>query len=107
MPETNHASLLMERISRGRRRCARLRGNAFIDVDNFDSFSNASIADPVKEAEFRMTASARRARHPYRHSARLLSLEGDGALFEQVFHNVSNGERILVAAMMFRNEPYQ
>jgi Flp pilus assembly protein TadG len=86
-------------------------GNLYLDVDRFDSFTNASnnAADPIENNQFQPTGMGYTPGAPsdivvvrayYRWKVMT-------PLFESVFSNVSNGERILVSTMMFRNEPYQ
>jgi Flp pilus assembly protein TadG len=85
--------------------------NLFLDVDRFDSFVDADngAQDPIQDGEFvaagfGYTPGAASdivvVRAYYRWKVMT-------PLFEPVFQNVSGGERILVATMMFRNEPYQ
>ncbi len=86
-------------------------GNLYIDVNRFDSFTNASnnAASPIQNGEFQDAGFGYSPGAPsdivvvrayYRWKVMT-------PLFEPVFSNVSNGERILVSTMMFRNEPYQ
>jgi len=85
-------------------------GNLFLKVDRFDSFSNASngAASPIQNGEFNPPSGYTPGgpsdivvvRAYYRWKVMT-------PLFEPVFSNVSNGERIMVSTMMFRNEPYQ
>lgn len=85
-------------------------GNLFVDIDRFDSFTNASnnAADPIQNGEFQPAGMGYSpgvqsdivvVRVYYRWKIMT-------PMFETVFANVSNGERILVSTMMFRNEPY-
>jgi Flp pilus assembly protein TadG len=83
--------------------------NLFLDVDRFDSFVDAGAgADPIQDDEFQTGGMGYTPGAPsdivvvrayYRW--RVMT-----PLFESVFQNVANGERILVSTMMFRNEPY-
>jgi len=86
-------------------------GNLFLDVDRFDSFTNASngAADPIQNGEFEEAGFGYSPGAPsdivvvrayYRWKVMT-------PLFEGIFANVSGGERIMIATMMFRNEPYQ
>jgi Flp pilus assembly protein TadG len=85
-------------------------GNLFLDVDRFDSFTNVgNQAAPIQDGEFQPggfgytpgnASDIVVVRAYYRW--KVLT-----PMFEPVFANVSNGERILVSTMMFRNEPYQ
>ena len=86
-------------------------GNLYLDVDRFDSFTNASngAATPIQNGEFQASGFGYApgnasdivvVRAYYRWKVMT-------PLFEPVFSNVSNGERILVSTMMFRNEPFQ
>lgn len=85
-------------------------GNLFLDVDRFDSFTNASnnAANPIQDGEFQATGFGYQpggasdivvVRAYYRWKVMT-------PLFQPIFSNVSNGERIMVATMMFRNEPF-
>lgn len=85
--------------------------NLFLDVDRFDSFvdANNSNQQPIQNGEFQPGGFGYNAGTPsdivvvrayYRWQVMT-------PMFENVFANVSNGERILVSTMMFRNEPYQ
>ena len=86
-------------------------GNLYLDVDRFDSFTNASnnAAAPIQDGEFQAsgfgyapgTASDIVVVRAY-YRWKVMT-----PLFEPVFSNVSGGERILVSTMMFRNEPFQ
>jgi hypothetical protein len=86
-------------------------GNLFLDVDRFASFTDAAngTQDPIQNNQFQpggMGYSPGNAsdivvvRAYYRWQIMT-------PLFETVFQNVTGGQRILVATMMFRNEPYQ
>jgi hypothetical protein len=84
-------------------------GGLYLDVDRFDSFVDAAgVADPIQDDEFQTGGMGYAPGAPsdivvvrayYRW--RVMT-----PLFEPVFRNVANGERILVSTMMFRNEPY-
>ncbi len=85
-------------------------GNLFLDVDRFDSFVDAGAAanNPIQNGEFQTGGFGYTPGAPsdivvvrayYRWKIMT-------PMFEPVFQNVSNGERILVTTMMFRNEPY-
>lgn len=85
-------------------------GNLFLDVDRFNSFVDASNGAnaPIQNNQFQPAGMGYTPGAPsdivvvrayYRW--RVMT-----PLFEPVFQNVSGGERILVATMMFRNEPY-
>jgi Flp pilus assembly protein TadG len=82
----------------------------YLDVNRFDSFTNASsgVASPVQNGQFQDPGFAYSpgsssdivvVRAYYRWKVMT-------PLFEPVFANVSNGERILVSTLMFRNEPF-
>jgi len=86
-------------------------GNLYLDVDRFDSFTNASNdeADPIQNGEFNEAGFGYQPGAPsdivvvrayYR-------WEVMTPMFSSVFANVSDGKRIMVSTMMFRNEPYQ
>jgi Flp pilus assembly protein TadG len=86
-------------------------GNAYLDVNRFDSFSEASggVASPIEDGEFQdddfnyspgAASDIVVVRAYYRWKIMT-------PLFQPVFSNVADGERILVSTMMFRNEPYQ
>jgi Flp pilus assembly protein TadG len=85
-------------------------GNLFLDVDRFDSFVDASNASsPIQNGEFQdsgfgYTPGAASDIVVVRAYYRWQIMT---PLFENVFSNVSGGERILISTMMFRNEPYQ
>jgi len=86
-------------------------GNLFLDVDRFDSFIDADNAqgNPIQNGEFEdggfgYTPGAPSDIVVVRAYYRWQILT---PLFEPVFQNVSDGQRILVSTMMFRNEPYQ
>ncbi|MBC7767880.1 MAG: pilus assembly protein [Phycisphaerales bacterium] len=85
-------------------------GNLFLDVNRFDSFTNASNdADtPIQggafiDSGFGYTPGAASdvvvVRAYYRWAVMT-------PMFEAIFANVSDGQRILVSTMMFRNEPF-
>lgn len=85
--------------------------NLFLDVNRFNSFVDADndTAAPIQNGEFQDTGFAYTPGAPsdivvvrayYRWKIMT-------PMFESVFANVSNGERILISTMMFRNEPYQ
>jgi hypothetical protein len=86
-------------------------GNAYLDVNRFDSFTNASngVSNPVEDGEFQDggfgyapggASDIVVVRAYYRWQIMT-------PLFEPVFANAAGGERILVSTMMFRNEPSQ
>lgn len=86
-------------------------GNLYLDVDRFDSFTNASngAADPIQDGEFEEDGFGYSPGGPsdivvvrayYRW--RVIT-----PMFEGIFANISGGERIMVSTMMFRNEPFQ
>ncbi len=86
-------------------------GNLFLDVNRFDSFVEAEngVQDPIEDGEFQDPGFGYEPGAPsdivvvrayYR-------WEIMTPLFEPVFENVAGGQRILIATMMFRNEPYQ
>lgn len=89
---------------------ANCSGNLFLDVDRFDSFVDAGAgADAIQNGEFQddnfgydpgAPSDIVVVRAYYRWHIMT-------PMFENVFANVSGGERILVSTMMFRNEPYQ
>ncbi len=85
--------------------------NLYLDVQRFDSFLEAAegVETPVEGGEFNddgfgyqpgLPSEIVVVRSYYR-------WEVITPLFESIFANVSNGERVLVSTMMFRNEPYQ
>jgi Flp pilus assembly protein TadG len=85
--------------------------NLYLDVDRFDSFTNAANGTeaPIQNGEFEdggfgyapgNASDIVVVRAYYRWKVMT-------PLFEPVFSNVSYGERILIATMMFRNEPFQ
>jgi len=84
--------------------------NLFLDVNSFASFSAASQNNsPIQNGEFEEAGHAYRAtqasdivvvRAYYRWHVMT-------PMFQPVFQNVNGGNRILVATLMFRNEPFQ
>ncbi|WP_395645793.1 TadE/TadG family type IV pilus assembly protein [Terricaulis sp.] len=85
-------------------------GNLFLDVDRFNSFTDANNAapNPIQNNQFQPVGFGYTPGAPsdivvvrayYRWKIMT-------PLFEDVFANVQGGERILVSTMMFRNEPY-
>ncbi len=85
--------------------------NLFLDVDRFNSFVDAANANqaPIQNGQFQNNGFAFAPGAPsdivvvrayYRWHVMT-------PMFENVFANVANGERILISTMMFRNEPYQ
>jgi len=85
--------------------------NLFLDVNRFDSFVEASTDNgaPIQDGEFQDSGFAYTPGAPsdivvVRAYYRWKMMT---PMFENVFSNVSNGERILISTMMFRNEPYQ
>jgi Flp pilus assembly protein TadG len=86
-------------------------GNLYLDVDRFSSFVDAdnAQANPIQNGQFQDTGFGYTPGAPsdivvVRAYYRWKVLT---PMFEPVFQNVSGGQRILVATMMFRNEPYQ
>lgn len=85
-------------------------GNLYLDVKRFDSFVTAgATADPIQNGQFTDPGFGYSPGAPsdivvvrayYR-------WEVITPMFQPVFSNVANGERVLVSTMMFRNEPYQ
>jgi Flp pilus assembly protein TadG len=82
--------------------------NLYLDVDEFESFSDAQNNNPVENGQFSGAGfgfapgapnSIVVVRAYYR-------WEIITPLFESLFANVSTGERILSSTMMFRNEPF-
>lgn len=82
--------------------------NLFIDVDVYPSFSDVVNDNPVVDEEFQtgnfgydpsVGSDIVVVRVYYR-------WEVLTPMFERIFANVSNGDRILVSTMMFRNEPF-
>lgn len=83
--------------------------NLYLDIRRFDSFVDASQLDsPIENGEFQDAGFDYAPGAPsdivvvriyYRWQIMT-------PMFEHVFQNVTNGERILVSTMMFRNEPY-
>jgi Flp pilus assembly protein TadG len=83
--------------------------NLFLDVNRFDSFLSVNVDDPIQNDEFDSGGFVFQPGAPadivvvrayYRW--RVIT-----PMFESAFQNVSGGERVLSATMMFRNEPYQ
>lgn len=84
--------------------------NLFIDVARFDSFVDAAaIETPIADNAFDPAGLGYDPGEPsdilvvrafYRWHVMT-------PLFEDVFANIVNGDRLLVSTMMFRNEPYQ
>jgi len=85
-------------------------GNLFLDVRRFDSFVDAgnNAQNPIQNNQFSGAGMGYQpgassdivvVRAYYRWHVMT-------PLFEPVFQNISGGERILVATMMFRNEPF-
>ncbi|PZO52475.1 MAG: pilus assembly protein [Alphaproteobacteria bacterium] len=84
--------------------------NLFLDVNRFASFTAASQNNsPIQNGEFQEAGFSYRDTQPsdivvvrayYRWQVMT-------PMFQPVFQNVNGGKRILVATMMFRNEPYQ
>lgn len=86
-------------------------GNLYLDVDTFQSFTDASNnnAAPIKNNKFDASGFGYSPGNPndivvVRAYYRWQILT---PLFASVFQNVGGGERILVSTMMFRDEPYQ
>ncbi len=82
--------------------------NLFIDVDVYPSFADVENENPVVDDEFQVGnfgydpsvgSDIVVVRAYYRWQVLT-------PLFERIFANVSNGDRILVSTMMFRNEPF-
>lgn len=85
--------------------------NLFLDIDSFDSFVDAAanFNNPIINGEFQpggfgyspgAASEIVVVRAYYRWSVLT-------PLFENVFSNAGNGDRILVSTAMFRNEPFQ
>jgi hypothetical protein len=84
--------------------------NLFIDVARFDSFVDAAaVESPIADNDFDASGLGYDPGEPsdivvvrafYRWHVMT-------PLFENVFSNIINGDRLLVSTMMFRNEPYQ
>ncbi len=82
----------------------------YLDVDRFDSFLDAAAIDsPIDAGVFNNAGFGYAPGDPseivvvrayYRWSIMT-------PMFENIFGNVSGGERILSSTMMFRNEPYE
>ena len=85
-------------------------GNMFLDVRRFDSFTNASngVTSPIQNGQFQTGSFS----YSPGASSDIVVVRAFyrwhvmTPLFQPVFSNVSNGERILVSTMMFRNEPF-
>lgn len=85
-------------------------GRLYLDVNRFDSFVTAgATAEPIQDGEFQdpgfgyvpgAPSDIVVVRAYYRWQVIT-------PMFQSVFANVANGERILISTMMFRNEPYQ
>lgn len=86
-------------------------GSLYLDVKRYSSFTAAAAGtvDPIQDGEFQDSGFGYQPGNPsdivvvrtyYRW--RVLT-----PLFEPIFANATNGERILVSTMMFRNEPFQ
>jgi Flp pilus assembly protein TadG len=86
-------------------------GNAYLDVSRFDSFTSAGdgVESPIEDGEFQgdgfgyapgAASDIVVVRAYYRWKIMT-------PMFEPMFANAGNGERILVSTMMFRNEPFQ
>lgn len=85
-------------------------GNLYLDVNNYPSFQAAAAGqvNPVQNGQFQANGFGYNPGNPadivvvrayYRWQIMT-------PLFEPIFQNVGNGQRILVSTMMFRNEPY-
>jgi Flp pilus assembly protein TadG len=84
-------------------------GNLYIDVQRYDSFVDAAAGqtNPVQNNQFQPAfgynpgapSDVVVVRAYYRWQVMT-------PLFQQVFQNISGGQRILVSTLMFRDEPY-
>jgi Flp pilus assembly protein TadG len=83
--------------------------NLYLDVNRFDSFVAANQGVPIQNGEFQDNGFGYSPGAPseivvvrayYRWQIMT-------PMFQPVFQNVTDGKRILIATMMFRNEPYQ
>lgn len=90
---------------------ASCQNNLYLDVERFDSFVAASNGNqaPISNNQFQTAGFSYSPGAPsdivvVRAYYRWKVLT---PLFQNIFANVSGGERILVSTMMFRNEPYQ
>lgn len=85
-------------------------GSLYLDVQRFDSFLEAAAVDtPIVDDAFQTGGFGYQPGAPsdiviVRAFYRWQTLT---PMFEEVFKNVANGDRILASSMMFRNEPYQ
>ncbi len=82
----------------------------YLDVDQFDSFLDASAMEsPIDEGNFVDTGFA----YDPGGASEIVVVRAYfrwsivTPMFENIFGNVSGGERILSSTMMFRNEPYE
>lgn len=85
-------------------------GALYLDVQRFDSFVDAAaVQNPIVDNAFQTGAFGYQPGAPsdivvVRAFYRWQTLT---PMFQDVFKNVANGDRILASSMMFRNEPYQ
>lgn len=82
--------------------------NLYLDVDEFSSFVDVQMTNPIRNGEFNESGFGFEPGAP---SAIVVvrayyRWETVTPFFKQVFANVSNGERLLASTMMFRNEPF-
>ncbi len=80
----------------------------YLDVDTFDQFGNITNTSPIQNGvfqtnQFGFAPGGSSAIVVVRAYYRWRPLT---PMFEGLLHNTANGERILVSAMMFRNEPF-
>lgn len=80
----------------------------YLDVDTFDSFVNATNTSPITNGvlqtnQFGFAPGGSSAIVVVRAYYRWRPLT---PMFENLLQNTANGERVLVSAMMFRNEPF-
>lgn len=85
-------------------------GSLYLDVQRFDSFVDAAaVDDPIQDNAFQTAGFGYQPGAPsdivvVRAFYRWRTLT---PMFQDVFKNVANGDRVLASSMMFRNEPYQ
>lgn len=82
--------------------------NLFLDVDTYQSFADVENENPIVDDELDTDSFAYTDSLPsdivvVRAYYRWKVLT---PMFERIFANASNGERIIVSTMMFRNEPF-
>jgi Flp pilus assembly protein TadG len=80
----------------------------YLDVDTFDSFVNATNTSPIENGvlqtnQFGFAPGGSSSIVVVRAYYRWRPLT---PMFENLIQNTTNGERVLVSAMMFRNEPF-